>query len=99
MDEKYTSEKKSIWSKHRGWFLSVLVPFFLFFAAGAKFGWWFIERDVGRILRDTGRVVPDSDLLLSALLFGTILGLVGALIGALLFGLARFSFRLRNSKH
>ena len=98
MDMNHKSDNRSIWSKYKGWFLSVLISFFLFFAAGAKFGWWIIERDVGRILRDTGRVVPDSDLMMSALIFGTVLGLIGALIGALLYGLARLGLRLLNSK-
>lgn len=62
----------------RGWLLATLIPFFVFFAAGASLGWWLIEKDAGRYLRDFGKDQPQSDFFYSALVTGALLGTAGA---------------------
>ncbi len=71
----------------RLWLSSILIPFAAFFAIGARFGWWFIEKDAGRLLRDTGRVVDQHDFLEAAFIYGLLAGTVGALLGICVYGL------------
>lgn len=71
----------------KAWLFYTLVPFAAFFAAGARFGWWFIEKDAGRLLRDTGRVIEQRELLEAAVLYGLLAGLAGAVTGMCVYGL------------
>lgn len=73
--------------KFKPWLIFILAPFAAFFAAGARFGWWFIEKDTGRLLRDTGKITEQRELMEAALLYGLIAGLTGAAIGFSIYGL------------
>ena len=72
---------KKITPQKQAWLLAVLVPASLLFAIGAKVGWWLIEKDAGRWLRDTGEITPDITYLQSALYVGLLFALAGALLG------------------
>jgi hypothetical protein len=65
----------------RAWLFVALIPFLVFFAAGAVLGWWLIEKDAGRYLRDFGKDQPESDFYYSALVTGALLGTAGAGLG------------------
>lgn len=68
------------------WMPFVCVPGGILFAIGAIFGWWFIEHDAGRVLRDTGRAIGQQDLLEAAIIYGLIAGLLGVVLGLVMYG-------------
>jgi hypothetical protein len=67
--------------RHRALLLCLLVPFVISFAAGAKFGWYLIEKHTGHYLRDTGNEEPASDFYYAASMTGLIFGVAGAVLG------------------
>jgi hypothetical protein len=73
---------------HRTWIWALVAPFAVFFILGAMVGWHEIEKDSGRILRDTGRQVAKQDYYQSAASLGFCFGLVGAGIGGIGLGCA-----------
>ena len=95
------SKEQSFWERKKGWILSCVIPFFCFFAVGAKIGYWLIEQDSGRLLRDTGHVTTSLELLQSASYVGLLFGAAGLLGGALIYGLYRIAKRLlsKSSAH
>lgn len=88
----------SFWSRNRGWVLCVVIPFVIFFAAGAKIGWWFVEKDAGRWLRDTGQETPDSDFYRAAAVAGGVIGAVGGAVGLGGYGIYRLIRRISKPK-
>lgn len=74
--------------------MSCSISFFCFFAVGAKIGYWLIEKDSGRLLRDTGHVTTSLELFQSAGYVGLLFGVAGLLGGALIYGLYRVAKRL-----
>jgi len=60
------SKKKLVITRKRLWLLWGLIPFGIFFGIGARFGYWFIEKDAGRWLRDTGKIVGQRDFVEAA---------------------------------
>ncbi|HEY9784808.1 MAG TPA: hypothetical protein V6D17_05350 [Candidatus Obscuribacterales bacterium] len=89
-----STESASFWSRNRGWLLSVFIPFFIFFACGAGLGWWLIEKDAGRYLRDHGTPEPDSDFYYAAAITGLAFGVAGGALGISGYGCYRLVRKL-----
>ncbi len=83
-------------SKRQAWIWAIITPFIVCFVLGAMLGWHEIEKDSGRILRDTGRQVSEQDYYQSALGLGLCLGLVGAGIGGIGLGCAVISKKAKR---
>lgn len=92
-----SSEQKP--KNQRSWILAIIAPFVVCFVLGGVLGWHEIEKDSGRILRDTGRQVTRQDYFESAVSLGFCFGLAGAAIGGIGLGCALFAKKTFNAEN
>lgn len=83
-------------TRDRAWIWAIIAPFAVCFLLGGMLGWHEIEKDSGRILRDTGRQVTEQDYYQSALSLGFCFGFAGAAIGGIGLGCALIA---KKTKH
>jgi hypothetical protein len=94
MDNANSSGQKS--KSQHAWIWAIVAPFVVCFVLGGWLGWHEIEKDSGRILRDTGRQVTQQDYYQSAVPLGFCFGLAGAAMGGIGLGCA---FITNKRKH
>lgn len=70
-------------AKDQSWMWAIIAPFAVCFLLGGMLGWLEIEKDSGRILRDTGRQVTGQDYYQSALSLACYFGIAGAAMGGI----------------
>lgn len=82
--------KISSWlQRYRPWLLAGLVPFLVFFAIGAKVGWWLIDKDAGKYRASFSHEEPLSDYYYPTLMTGLVFGAAGSVFGLCVYGAMR----------